>query len=71
MSSRGEFYSCRICDQEFSDKVTLVEHLRLEHEVLEIASYAATSMIQEQDRDRVAREFHKQFEQIKKELSGR
>jgi len=64
-------YSCRICDREFSEKTTLVEHLRIDHEILEIASFAATSMMQEQDRDRVAREFHRQFEQIKKELAGR
>ena len=66
-----EGYSCRICDREFSEKTTLVEHLRIDHEILEIASYAATSMMQEQDRDRVAREFHRQFEHIKKELAGR
>ena len=71
MGTKVEAYFCRICDVEFSDKTTLIEHLRLEHEILEIASYAATSMIQEQDRDRVAREFHRQFEQIKKELAGR
>ena len=71
MGSKQEYYSCRICDREFSDKTTLVEHLRLEHEILEIASFAATSMIHEQDRDRIAREFHRQFEQIKRELAGR
>lgn len=71
MGSKQEYYVCRICDREFSDKTGLVEHLRLEHEILEIASFAATSMINEQDRDRVAREFHRQFEQIKKELAGR
>ena len=71
MSSKQEFYLCRICDREYPDKTALVEHLRLEHEILEIASFAATSMIQEQDRDKVAREFHRQFEQIKRELAGR
>ena len=70
MGTRSEFYSCRICDRQFPDRTTLIEHLRLEHEILEIASFAATSMIQEQDRDKVAREFHRQFEQIKKELAG-
>jgi hypothetical protein len=70
MASKEEFYSCRICGRGFSDKTTLVEHLGVGHEVLEIASYAATTMMQEQDRDKVAREFHRQFEQIKKELAG-
>ncbi len=71
MGTKEEFYSCRICEREFSDKTGLVEHLRLEHELLEIASYTATCMMQEQDRDRIAREFHRQFDQIKKELAGR
>lgn len=70
MSPKEEFHTCRICDREFSDKTTLVEHLRIEHEMLEIVSYAATTMVQEQERDRVAKQFHKQFEQIKKELAG-
>ncbi len=70
MASKEEFYSCRICGRGFSDKTSLVEHLGVGHEVLEIASYAATTMMQEQDRDKVAREFHRQFEQIKKELAG-
>ena len=71
MGSGEEFYSCHICEKEFPDKTTLVEHLRLDHELLEIASFAATCMMQEQDRDKVAIEFHRQFEQIKKELAGK
>ncbi len=70
MSQKEEFYSCRICGRGFADKTGLVEHLGTGHEVLEIASYAATTMTQEQDRDKIAREFHRQFEQIKKELAG-
>jgi len=61
---------CQICMKPFEDKVTLVEHLRTDHEPLEVISYAATTMVLEQNRDAIAREFHRQFESIKKELAG-
>ena len=61
-------YQCKICMQTFVGKTGLIEHLRTEHEGLEVVSFAATTMAQEQDRDRTAKEFHRQFEQIKKEL---
>lgn len=70
MGDMPDAYHCRICLKPFSDKTTLVEHLRLEHEVLEVASYAASTMMQEQDRDKIAREFYRQLEQIKKEIAG-
>jgi hypothetical protein len=70
MSETADMYQCKICLKEYPDKTSLVEHLRVEHEILEVASYAATTMIQEQDRDRIAREFYKQMEQLKKELAG-
>jgi hypothetical protein len=63
-------YHCRICIKQFTDKTTLVEHLRLEHEILEVASYAASTMMQEEDRDKIAREFFRQLEQIKKEIAS-
>jgi hypothetical protein len=63
-------YPCRICLKQFPDKTALVEHLRLEHEILEVASFAASTMMQEQDRDKMAREFFRQLEQIKKELAS-
>jgi hypothetical protein len=63
-------YECRICHKESDGKTGLIEHLRNDHEILEVVSYAATTMVSEQDRDRMAREFHRQFEQIKKELTG-
>ena len=71
MGTSEESYQCLICQRAFPDKTGLVEHLRVEHEILEIASYAASTMIQEQERDRIARDFHRQFEQIKRELAGR
>ena len=63
-------YSCRICMKPFADKTAGVEHLRLEHEILEVASYAASTMMQDQDRDKIAREFNRQLEQIKREIAS-
>jgi len=63
-------YQCKICLRDFRGKNALIEHLRTEHEVLEIVSYAATTMIIEQERDRIAREYYRQLEHIKKELRG-
>ena len=70
MSDMPEAYHCRICIKPYADKTSLVEHLRLEHEILEVSSYAASTMMQEQDRDKIAREFHRQLEQIKKEIAS-
>ncbi len=70
MNRNAEAYNCRICLKDFADKTTLVEHLRTEHEILEIASYAATTMMHEEDRDRIAKEYFRQLEQIKKEIAS-
>lgn len=71
MGSNPESYSCKICTVEnFADKTVLVEHLRNDHEILEVASYAATTMMHEEDRDRIAQEYFKQLEQIKKEIAS-
>jgi hypothetical protein len=71
MPSDPESYTCKICGlASLGDKTTLVEHLRTEHEILEIASYAATTMMHEEDRDRIALEYFKQLEQIKKEIAS-
>ena len=70
MGDEASVYHCRICLKPYPDKTALVEHLRLEHEILEVASYAASTMIQEQDRDKIAREFYRQLEQIKKEIAS-
>jgi hypothetical protein len=71
MSSDPESYTCKICGLSgISDKILLVEHLRNEHEILEVASYAATTMMHEEDRDRIAQEYFKQLEQIKKEIAS-
>ena len=71
MNSDPESYICRICGLgSLADKSMLVEHLRTEHEILEVASYVATTMMHEQDRDRIALEYFKQLEQIKKEIAS-
>jgi hypothetical protein len=71
MSSDPESYSCKICGLgDFADKTSLVEHLRTVHEILEVASYAATTMMHEEDRDKIAGEYFKQLEQIKKEIAS-
>jgi hypothetical protein len=55
---------------DFEDRGSLIEHLRIEHEILELASYAAATMAAEQDRDRLASEFRRRFELLKRELAG-
>ncbi len=59
---------CKLCDTILSDKTDLVEHLRTEHEALEIASFVATVMLQEEERERTAKGFHRRFEHLKGEL---
>ena len=71
MSADPESYTCKICGLEnIMDKTLLVEHLRNQHEILEVASYAATTMMHEEDRDRIAQEYFKQLEQIKREIAS-
>jgi hypothetical protein len=71
MPTDPETYTCKICGLEnIMEKTLLVEHLRNEHEILEVASYAATTMMHDEDRDRIAREYYKQLEQIKKEIAS-
>jgi hypothetical protein len=71
VNSDPESYLCKICSMPgFADKTSLVEHLRTEHEILEVASYVATTMMHEEDRDRISNEYFKQLEQIKKEIAS-
>jgi hypothetical protein len=66
-----ETYSCKICGLAgLADKTALVEHLRTEHEILEVASYVATTMMHDEDRDRISNEYFKQLEQIKREIAS-
>jgi len=67
----GGFYiCCKICQREYGDRSDLIEHLRTEHEILELASYTAATMAAEQERDKTAGEFKRRFELLKRELAG-
>lgn len=70
-STIQEPYVCTICQEASKDKSSLIEHLTSEHEILEVTSFAAETMMSEQERDRIARQFHHQFKQIKRELAER
>jgi hypothetical protein len=61
---------CKICEKDYRDRTDLIEHLRTEHEILELASYVATTMASEEERDRTAKEFRRRFELLKRELAG-
>lgn len=65
MNEMPETYHCRICLKGLHDKTALVEHLRADHEPLEVESYTATTMMMEDDRDKVARDFFREFERLK------
>jgi hypothetical protein len=62
--------SCKICQKEYRDRSDLVEHLRTEHETLELAAYTAATMASEEERDKTAGEFMRRFELLKRELAG-
>lgn len=70
MNEMPETYNCKICLKGFYDKTALVEHLRANHEPLEVESYAATTMMMEDDRDKDARDFFREFERLRGELRG-
>jgi hypothetical protein len=64
------YVTCKICQKEYRDRTDLIEHLRTEHEILELASYTAATMAAEQERDRTAGEFRRRFDLLKRELAG-
>jgi hypothetical protein len=66
----SSYISCKICQKEYGDRSDLIEHLRTEHEILELASYTAATMAGEQERDRTAGEFRRRFDLLKRELAG-
>lgn len=66
----GSYVTCKICQKDFRDRSDLIEHLRTEHELLELASYTAATMASEEERDRMAGEFRRRFELLKRELAG-
>jgi len=48
----------------------LIQHLRDEHEPLEVISFAAVTMMDEQNRDAAALEFNHRFEKLRKIIAG-
>jgi hypothetical protein len=66
----ASYLNCKICEKDFRDRSDLIEHLRTEHEILELASYTAATMAAEQERDRMAGEFRRRFDLLKRELAG-
>ncbi|MEM0075742.1 MAG: hypothetical protein QXG05_04470 [Nitrososphaerota archaeon] len=70
MADSEQGYECAICHAQVMNKPELIKHLNQHHEILEVISYAATTMIFEQERDRQASEYHRQFQHIKRELQG-
>ena len=56
-----DLFECRICGREIPGKMSLVQHLRLEHDVLELANYGAITMVLEQRRDSLAVGLHRLF----------
>ena len=62
--------TCTICKKDCIDRSDLIEHLRTDHEILELASYAAATMVSDEERDRTAREFRRRFELLKGKLAG-
>jgi hypothetical protein len=69
-AARSYSLSCKICEKDYRERGDLIEHLRTEHEILELASYAAATMASEEERDRTAKEFMRRFELLKRELTG-
>lgn len=69
-TSVSSYINCKICGKDFRDRSDLIEHLRTDHEILELASYTAATMASEQERDRMAGEFRRRFELLKRELAG-
>lgn len=59
-------YRCKLCFMDLLDRASLVEHLKADHEPLELISYAAITMTSEQDRDASALEFNRRFQSLKK-----
>jgi hypothetical protein len=60
-------YSCKFCGKGMLDRNSLIEHLKT-HEPLEILSYVAVTMMDEQNRDVTALELHRRFEGLKRAI---
>lgn len=63
-------YSCSLCSSSVGGREAFVQHLKDEHEPLEIISFAAVTMMDEQNRDAAAVEFNRRFVKLRKIISG-
>lgn len=59
-------FVCKLCGMDLLDRASLIDHLRTAHEPLEMVSYAAVTMMDEQSRDSSALEFHRRFEGLRR-----
>jgi len=66
----ANLFACKLCRMDLLDRPSLIEHLKTAHEPLEIVSYAAVTMMDEQARDSAAQEFHRRFEGLKRIIDG-
>lgn len=62
----ADLFSCRLCGVRLMERNALIEHLKADHEPLEIISFAAITMIDEQSRDASALEFNRRFSGLKR-----
>jgi len=66
----GARYSCSICGKPVGGRSDLAQHLSADHEPLEVSAFAATTMVLEEQRDEVAKDFYRRFDHLKREFSG-
>ena len=59
-------FSCRLCGVGPVERNELIEHLKADHEPLEIISFAAITMIDEESRNASALEFNRRFSGLKR-----
>ena len=67
----GSRVRCDLCQTSLTGRDALVEHLRAVHEPLELAAFAATTMMEEDKRDTQARKFFRELEAIRREQMGK
>ena len=58
--------ACKLCGAGLAERSDLIEHLKADHEPLEIISFAAITMMDEQNWDASAVEFHRRFLGLKR-----
>jgi hypothetical protein len=59
-------YTCKLCSRDNLDREAFINHLKADHEPLEMVSFAAVTITDEQDRDAAAVEFNHRFQGLKR-----